>query len=230
MLDDHGLACSLYYTHLGRFGDKTSDEMRGELDLFKQGAEVATALGAPMVSGPPGGKSCGDPEEVFDRAAENIRAALDVLAPHGLKLVNELHFGGLVENADAAVKLADKVNSDDYGFIYDPSNIWIGGFDWGVGAIEKLGDRLLHFHIKDMDLAEPNEKDAIHVEAVDRWFKFTLLGEGAVDHGPLVAELVRRGYEGYYSCECHLPVDPALRAEKELAVLKQYFEAWFESR
>lgn len=147
--------------------------------------ELAAALGVGLVTGPVGGE---------------LEAIAQVLERHGVTLGLENH----PEHEPAEVLAKIERGGPSFGATVDTG--WWGtqGYD-AAQAIEELGERIVHVHLKDVLAAGAHE--------TCRW------GEGVVPIGGCVQALQRIGYAGPLSIE-HEPVegDPsedvkAMRAE-----------------
>ena len=148
-----------------------------------------------------------------------IAQACDRAAQHGARIVTEIHFGQYCETAPMARRMIDLVNRPNYGVIHDAGNMHIAGDSYTDKAVELLGDRIFHVHIKDMVQA-PATDDKAHDYPAGR-FKRASLGQGNVDHLGLFRALRRIGYQGYLSCEATGGDDPVAVAKHELAEVQR---------
>ena len=222
-LEEHKLKVSLLYTPLGRYTQKNDEECKRELEKFKRYLTLGEKLGVKLYLQLEGGPSPEEAkEEDYRRAAKWVKEAAKLAQDFEAKVCMETHFGGLVENPDSAIKLLEMIGEDNAGIIYDASNLYISQADWGEKGIKKLGERIFHFHVKDMKMVKPDTPGAVKIKGY--FYVHTLLGEGDVDHRICFKALKDIGYEEYLSCECHLKIDPYLRAEHEYKKVKELLD------
>jgi sugar phosphate isomerase/epimerase len=158
-------------------------------------------------------------------AAEDARS-------HGVRIGIEMHPGFVVYNPPTLVRLRAAVG-DAIGTNFDPSHLFWQGID-PVGAVEQLGDAIVHVHAKDT-WVDPVAvaRDGVlglevGVDGVRRSYAFRSVGDG---HGPdfwerFVAALATVGYDHVLSIEHEdrtLSVEAGLR--RAAAVLRRAMDA-----
>lgn len=208
LLDDLGLEVSCVASYTGGYLDKGPEERERERERLEHFCELAQAVGCPRIRHGPGGP----PEhrasdEDYEEAIEWMRRAADVAAAHDVDLLVEIHSLTVVESAEGARRLIEGVDRDNLGAMHDAGNMYISRKEFGPESIEVLGDHLEHVHVKDELRVADEARGTFELEtpAGDELFQPRLLGEGAVDHGPLFAALQDAGYDGYVTLECHVP-------------------------
>jgi L-ribulose-5-phosphate 3-epimerase len=223
LLKETGLALAGLYTPYGRYASLPGNEKRQEqLDLVKRYVEWAAELGAGHVNQFPGGPAPVDATEAdYAVAAEWVGRAADVAAEAGIPLVMEMHHGGLIETIESSLKLLRMIDRPNVGLTYDPSNMAIARADYGETAIASLLPYIRHVHVKDIRFPAPGEEGTHFGTYRGLPFCHALLGEGSVDHLPLLATLYRLGYRGDLSCECHLSGDPVAIALHEYGEVRR---------
>lgn len=204
------MTVSCLYTTTGSYVGKGADECQEELDRLRQYLEFAEILECDLLRHQAGGPPVVDARDTdYEEAADGLRAAGELAAEYGKKIAVELHPYGLTETAESTMRLLDEVGRENVGAIHDPGNVYIVGAEYGHGAVETLGDSLFHVHLKDMasvdDEALPGTYRYDGGELEPRLFQHRQLGEGDVDYAAVLRALRRVGYEGYLSCECHVP-------------------------
>jgi L-ribulose-5-phosphate 3-epimerase len=221
MIEDQGLATSCIATYTGGYSTKDDKECQEQLDQLKHFAELATFLECKLVRHAPGGPREGEAEEShYLRAAQWMQKAADFAASAGVKIVMEIHDGGLIESAYGAKRLLDLIDRPNAGVIHDAGNMYISKADFGKESVEVLGDKLFHVHVKD-ELKVDDLSDPSSFQVRDEFYCHKLLGQGGADHLPLFKALVKRGYDGYLSAECHGAMDPVETAKHEYKAIRE---------
>ncbi|MCB0865388.1 MAG: TIM barrel protein [Solirubrobacterales bacterium] len=137
------------------------------------------------------------------------------------------HVGSLVEStADIAL-----VEGAEVGWCLDTGHLLIGGTDPVVFAA-RLGPRVVHVHLKDVDagIAADVASGAISLRDGTEAGLFKPLGEGDVDVAAVLAALARAGYEGWYTLEQDTvlagpdPSRPHADAERSLRFIRSLEE------
>jgi len=223
MIHGHGLQVAGIYAAGGRYSQLSDLECQQQIENLKRFVEMAVVLGADFVMDLPGGPSPKEAtEEHWQRAALWMARAADVAAPADIKIAVEIHFGGLPETGDDALRLLEMIDRDNVGLIYDAGNLYLTPAPYGPDVIRKLGDRICHFHVKDESWHDNEDDVSQPVELHGRVFWHRLLSEGEVDHEPLFRTLEEIGYEGYLSVECHVTdYTPTFIAEHEYEAMQE---------
>jgi inosose dehydratase len=123
----------------------------------------------------------------------------EIAAAAGLRHVLHPHLGTLVETADDVERVHA---SSAVHWCLDTGHLTIGGTD-PVEFAERVGDRVGHVHLKDVDLnvAERMRTGDLNlVEAVQQGL-FQPLGRGDVPVDRVVWQLESGGYRGWYVLE-----------------------------
>lgn len=231
-LDDLGLDVSCVASYTGGYLNKGPAERENELERLERFCELAQIVGCPRVRHGPGGP----PEhratdEDYDEAIEWMRRACDAAAGYDVELLVEIHSLTVVESAEAAVRLLEGVDRDNLGAMHDAGNMYISRKGFGEQSVETLGEHLAHVHVKDELRVADEARGTFELEtpAGEELFQPRLLGDGAVDHGPLFSALHDAGYDGYVTLECHVPPHDTLTdraiAECELHAARELLAA-----
>ncbi|MGE5508050.1 MAG: sugar phosphate isomerase/epimerase family protein [Chitinophagales bacterium] len=221
-LSDLGLAAVNLATYTGGYSQLDATGCQAQLDELKRFLEMAYVLGCPMVRHAPGGPSPREAEpRHWERAAEWLKKACTEAAGAGVTLVSEIHFGGLEESAESCRRLLDLVQRPNYGMVHDAGNMYIAGADYGPDSLRVLGEGLRHVHVKDEAALAPGQADEGSFQVSGRSYRHRLLGEGAVDHRPLLQALAAQGYQGFLSVEYHGPGERLAAARHDLTCLRK---------
>jgi len=195
-LDDAGLSCCAISTYVGGNGFNVinEDEIQKQMDDCKKYIAIAHALECPSLRAMPGSKKSNE----MARSANLLErfANLD----EDINLLVEIHFGGLIETAEDAVRYLEPLEGDNVGVIYDPGNMAVNGAEFGADDVRRLGKRLLHAHIKDM--AEVSKNTPGSFEYGGRAFAWVPMGRGKVKYKEIFDAMAEMQYGGYLSIEC----------------------------
>lgn len=237
-VDERGLDIPCIATYTGGYVDVSDEEREAELADLEKLLQLSEPLDCDLLRHGAGGPPVHEAtEEDFEEAATWMRQAADIAAEYDKTLAMEIHAHRLTETVDSTLKLLEMIDRENVGAIHDAGNMYLVDTDFGPETVEKLGDKLLHVHVKDERRVDDGslpgvfELETRHGPEV---FQPRLLGEGAVNHRPLLRALRDAGYDGYASAECHVPMDDpgADRdvAEHEWEVLREYISDAERSR
>jgi inosose dehydratase len=142
-----------------------------------------------------------------DAAWDGLTAYLDDLAAAtieaGAHLAFHPHVGTYVETPAEVDRLVASTDPERVGICLDVGHYTVGGGD-PVAALENLGDRVTHVHLKDVD---PDVHASLRngvldgVAAATRLRVFTELGSGSLDVMGILRVLDDRGYAGWLMVE-----------------------------
>lgn len=224
-LDDIGLDVACLATYTGNYADrgKSDTDRETELDTLAHYCDLALALDCDLVRHNPGGPPEHRAKDAdYKQAATWLQQAADRAAEDDLRLAVEIHSTTIVESADAAVDLFERIDRENVCAIHDAGNMYISDTAYGTDSVAELGEWLGHVHVKDeVRITDANAYAAFDVETATgtELFQPCLLGTGGADHAPLFAALREHGYDGAMTAECHLPphgtLDSSTIAEHE---------------
>ena len=225
VLDYYHLPVVNLATYTGGYSTLGDKECQDQLEKLKHYIKIAEILECPMVRHWDGGPSMRVAQEYHvQKAVYWFKKAADIAARSNKKLTIEIHNNGLVETPESSLRFVKLVNHANVGLIFDPGNMYITDCDYGTKSVEMLFPYIYHVHVKDElrvnDATLPRTfKDYnFHGEEI---FQHTLLGEGGSDHLPSFKQLVKMGYQGYVSTECHAMPNDVDTARHELDELKK---------
>jgi inosose dehydratase len=135
----------------------------------------------------------------WDRLVTHLEEIEDVVTHHGLTLAVHPHWDTLIETAADVERL---LASSSVPWCMDSGHLALGGAD-PAAFVDAHGDRIVHVHLKDVDLAVSERLragDLTLVEAVQAGL-FRPLGQGDAGIDGVVRRLDRRGYEGWLVLE-----------------------------
>ena len=142
-----------------------------------------------------------DPSGVRDEVAGVISEAARRTGAAGLTLGLENEHACNVATGAETRWVLDRATSPALGVIWDPGNEAAMGSEPFPGGYEQVRGRVVHVHLKDMDVD-------------GNW---TRMGSGIIDYAGQFRALARDGYDGLLSLETHyeLPEGGAEKATRE---------------
>lgn len=138
-------------------------------------------------------------DAAWDHVGSLLARLDDVVGELGLLHALHPHVGTLVETADDIARVLDH---HDARWCLDTGHLAIGGVD-PVAFARDVGDRVVHVHLKDVDLSlaeRVNSSDLALLGAVQRGL-FRPLGAGDLAIGEVVRALEAQAYGGWYVLE-----------------------------
>lgn len=169
------------------FDSRDVDERRNQVGLAIRHAELAAALGAPLIRVFPDKIQSG---ATRNETRDNIAACLREVAqcgPSGVRVALETH--GDFARGYIAAEIISLANHPNVALIWDVANSVAAGDSIEESALE-VGPYLAHVHLR----------DARAVEGTEHWLP-VLAGRGAVSFAAAVDVLDGLGYDGYISFE-----------------------------
>ena len=142
-------------------------------------------------------------DAAWTELAEVLHALADETIAAGRRLAFHPHAGTYVETPSEVERLVADTDPERVGICLDVGHYIVGGGD-PVAALEWLGERVTHVHLKDVDPAVHARLSAGALsglgQAVDQRI-FTELGAGGLDLPGVLRVLARRGYDGWLMVE-----------------------------
>jgi inosose dehydratase len=146
--------------------------------------------------------------------ADVLHTIADEAAALGHPTVFHPHAGTYVETAAEIERLLDTTDADRVGVCVDTGHHIVGGAD-PVVDLRRLGDRVRHVHLKDVDgdvLRALRASDDTRLDEAVRDGLFTELGAGLLDLDGVLAILAARDYDGWLMVEQDRSVGPPSEA------------------
>jgi inosose dehydratase len=187
-----------------------------ELEAYRQHVQFLHDMGAKVISTcEVGGSLHFDPRRTphetevlrLDEAgwrslADGLNAAGAIAREYGLKLTYHHHGGTAVERPEEIDRLMELTDPALVYLLYDTGHAYYGGAD-PLDVLRKHYDRIAYIHLKDI---RQNVLDEARAEGADfvtciRKGVFTVPGDGCLDFGPILAEIVAKGYKGWAMLE-----------------------------
>ena len=139
----------------------------------------------------------------WDVLLETVRGLATEVVAGGHRAAFHPHCGTFVETPAEVERLAAGLDPALIGICLDVGHCLVGGGD-PVAALQALGDRVTHVHLKDVD---PVVLDGLRsgtiggFDAAIRARLFTELGAGALDLDGVLAAAAARDYDGWLMVE-----------------------------
>lgn len=225
LLDEYRLDIPAVGSYVGGFSILSDAECRKQYDDLEKYLIRMRILECDLVR-----VSCGGPNAFlaqryhYEKALYWIQKCADLAAQYHSRIVMEIHNGGLIETVEDASRFLRMVDRSNVGVIHDAGNMYITDTDYGKRSVAALKEKIFHVHVKDeLRIRDDTLPGAFHDRTVygEEIFQQKMLGEGAVDHMPLFRALVKMGYKGYLSNECHAAVPDTEKARHEIAFMRE---------
>ncbi len=167
-------------------------------------------------------ESRGLTDDQWAALAAGLHELADRLTPWGMSVVFHNHVGTYVETPAETARLLDETDPAKVGWCLDVGHLAYGGGDT-LAMLPRYGDRVAHVHLTDVDgdiLARARAERGSFGTAL-KAFIFPALGEGIARVPEVVADLRRRGYDGWFVLEQDTcPGDPVETARRN----REYLE------
>lgn len=151
-------------------------------------------------------------EQGWSRMAGLLAALADDTAATGETIAFHPHSGTYVETPSEIDRLLEETGDFDLGICLDTGHDLVGGGD-PAKTVARIGARLRHLHLKDVDprvLGEMRQNGGL-ARAIERRV-FAPLGSGLLDLAGVLASLDEVGYEGWLMVEQDTAWEPPLEA------------------
>lgn len=164
-------------------GSAEATAAKQEVDDALRAAEMLQSLGAErlMVGG---GKATDDADEFKAVCDHYSELGKRVLEECGVKACYHLHHGAIASSPEEIARMMD-LTDDRYWFLCPDSGIMVREGHDLLQVIETYFPRIAYVHFKDWDGGE----------------KWSMLGEGVMDHAGALAKLSALGYDGWVVSE-----------------------------
>jgi inosose dehydratase len=192
LLDRHGLRIVAGFVPLVLHESSLEDAR-----VADQVAKLLAALGAEVLVAAAVTDSDWSPRVALDddawrRLSDHLGEIAELASGHGLTLAVHPHAGTLLETAEEIERI---LAASDVPLCLDTGHCAIGGAD-PVELVRRHGGRIVHVHLKDvdLDLAEQVRSGALSLVEGTRRGLFRALGSGDAKIGEVVGLLDRSGY------------------------------------
>ena len=187
---DHGLAIA------GIASNAPADDLE-QVKLLAAGAQ---ACGAPFirVGCPQHYDGSRNYNEIYSEAVRAYGAALDAIAPFGVKAALEIHGGTIHPSVSLAHRIVSNFDPARVCVIFDPNNMVTDGYETTELAVDLLGPYLGHIHLGGHKPITRG-KDALGT-TIWEW-ESCPLADGLYDCPRLFRKLKAINYQGFISVE-----------------------------
>jgi sugar phosphate isomerase/epimerase len=150
-------------------------------------------------------------EEGVALAAQCIEACLPYARERGITLILENHYKDdfweypeFAQKMEVFCALVDRMEGDNFGVNYDPSNAYLAGDD-PLELLRRVSHRVVTMHASDRYLIEGTLADLRREEGgaagYARRLRHGEIGKGLNDYDAIFTELKRVGFNGWISIE-----------------------------
>jgi inosose dehydratase len=200
VLADHGLAAVGGFVPVVLHDDR--HDPVGEIDRALDG--LVTAGAAVLVLAAATGVAGYDDRPTLDELAwkrlhDTLDRLVDRAADRGVQACLHPHIGTVVETYDDVRRVLD---GSSVPLCFDTGHLLIGGTD-PAELVREATDRVVHTHLKDVDLAWAGrvQRQEVTYSAAVAGGMYRPLGQGDVDIAGIVSTLEASGYAGWYVME-----------------------------
>jgi L-ribulose-5-phosphate 3-epimerase len=190
--------------------EDSADERGRRIDFLRRSIDLATELGAGVVSiwsgvapgGERGDSGAAAPSELWERLAQGVLAALDHARTRGVRLSFEPEPGMFVERPSGFLELRRRlgVRATELGLTLDVGHLLVTGDLPVAEQIRSLSPFLTHVHLDDI-------RGGVH--------EHCMFGSGDLDLGATLRALKETGYVGMAAVELSRDSHRGLQAAEE---------------
>lgn len=139
---------------------------------------------------------CCDTLKVWVKDMDWLRQACDLVRPHGLTLIAQIHTGGPFETINSCLETLSQLGRENFGLQYDPANLFEAQQDYGEEAVKRLGPHIRQLSVQSERLARPDEPDVWEYEG-RRYRRCPLDDPGGLDYASVFRGLRAVGFDGH---------------------------------
>lgn len=207
--DALGLRIGCLTPYVTKINSLDEDVRLSEVRRLERAIRTAEALECPRIR-VYGGTLLGDEPErevpkLWARLVVSLRRLGEMAADHGVVLCVENHFGTMTVSAAESVRLAEEVDSQGVGILYDQANLAFTHREDYEEAIRLQAKWIRHVHVKDLEFIHPDKvlktTQVASIDKSERIHASRMIGDGILDWGAIVDALIAIGYDGSYSLE-----------------------------
>tara|TARA_B100000029_G_scaffold493927_1_gene557008 strand:- start:1519 stop:2415 length:897 start_codon:yes stop_codon:yes gene_type:complete len=123
------------------------------------------------------------------------------LEDEGMPLAYHHHMGTVIESQDDTMRLLENTN-DSVKLTLDTGHMLFAGGD-SLKIIKDFGEKIVHVHCKDMrkKVLEKSIKEDLSFRHAFLEGAFTVPGDGCIDYKPILNELKKINYDGWFVVE-----------------------------
>ena len=193
----------------------SSDDVKVALAGIQRDIDISVDLGVEYLITFEGRVPTGATDKIIfgrlmDDTVELMRQASVYAAQRSIELQIEVHPFTLGTNLDFALQLHDRVDMDNFGFVYDSCHFAVGLPDGYIDAIVTLGHRIKAIHLSDSD----KRSSELHFPP----------GRGCLDMEGIVAALKKIRFSGYWMLDLYLYPLPAWGSRVGIPYIRKVLE------
>lgn len=134
--------------------------------------------------------------------------ACDEARERCIRLAHQSHTETLFETVDRSVEVLKRVNRENFGLIYEPSNLHICGQDYGPATIARLAPWLMNVYLQNFQVTpEGPLKLRTWVRGLVNIRSLPFGAPGSIDFDSVFEGLTRVGYNGYVTVHHNVAED-----------------------
>ena len=225
LLSEKNMVVSALCADMGGFGFERAEDNPERIEKTKRIIDLAVEFGAPAITTHIGVIPA-------DKSNPTYKVMLDALTEIGLYAKSRGVTMAIETGPEKAKTLLAFIEDTKggVGVNLDPANFTMVTNQDAVEAVYLLRDHIVHTHLKDGVLLDPNQNptDVYHAFAIGgvdalnahKGFKEVPIGEGQVNWSAYIAALADIGYDGFLTIERECGDDPAKDITKAAEYIK----------
>ncbi|MFO0809599.1 MAG: sugar phosphate isomerase/epimerase family protein [Gemmataceae bacterium] len=190
LIDRHGIQLSAIGSPIGKI--RIDEPFEPHLDKLDRAIKLAQRFGTPNIRifsyYPADGATEADWPKHRAEVLRRMSAKIERAETASIRLLHENEHRIYGDSPERVADLLDQLHSPALAAAYDPANYVFCGYD-PIDGWERTKARTVHFHIKDWVKGEDHGR---------------LAGEGDGKIDIVLADAVKRGYDGFATLEPHL--------------------------
>ena len=226
LLSEKNMVVSALCADMGGFGFERAEDNPERIEKTKRIIDLAVEFGAPAITTHIGVIPA-------DKSNPTYNVMLDALTEIGLYAKSRGVTMAIETGPEKAKTLLAFIEDTKggVGVNLDPANFTMVTNQDAVEAVYLLRDHIVHTHLKDGVLLDPdqNPTDVYHAFAIGgvdalnahKGFKEVPIGEGQVNWSAYIAALADIGYDGFLTIERECGDDPAKDITKAAEYIRQ---------
>lgn len=155
-------------------------------------------------------------DDEWDRLCQGLNRYGEIGKKYDVKVAYHHHLGTGVQTAAETNRLMENTDPNLVGLVYDTGHLYVSDGEY-LNLLDKRFDRIIHVHFKDVRKKEEDECRKDQKTFMQSFLSgmFTIPGDGDLDFKPVLAELVKRNYQGWIVVEAEQ--DPDIHDPKVMA-------------
>ncbi|MEO1999457.1 MAG: TIM barrel protein [Planctomycetaceae bacterium] len=130
----------------------------------------------------------------------HAKRSADRAAERGIRLAHQCHTTTLFEQVERALDVLQKIDSENFGLIYEPANLMLCGESYAADTLQRLQPHIMNVYVQNHVLAQDGEVEletwCLGPRRFDHW---PVWEPGGVDFKQVFIGLKSIQYGGYFT-------------------------------